>query len=156
VRKGGVTLYCGKCGTEIRPGNSFCTKCGAPISGQSINNNSPKRTCLKCGTEIQSGNAFCPRCGLQVSLGSDDSTVLHPRELSTAEKSKMVAGLLGIFLGWLGVHRFYLGYTGIGVTQIIVTFITFGFGGLWGFIEGILILAGVFNKDAQGRPLKQT
>jgi TM2 domain-containing membrane protein YozV/predicted nucleic acid-binding Zn ribbon protein len=149
-------MYCGKCGTAIPSGNSFCTKCGTPISGQSVNNNLAKRYCLKCGTEIQPWNAFCPRCGVQVSLGGDDSKVLHPDELSTADKSKVVAGLLGIFLGWAGVHRFYLGYIRVGVTQIFVTLITFGFGGLWGFIEGILILAGGFNRDAQGRPLKLT
>ena len=67
----------------------------------------------------------------------------------------MAAGLLGVFLGGWGIHRFYLGYTGIGVAQIFVTLFTCGIGGLWGFIEGIMILAGSFNQDAQGRPLKE-
>lgn len=71
-------------------------------------------------------------------------------------KSKLVAGLLGIFIGYLGIHRFYLGYIGIGVAQIIVTFCTFGIGGLWGFIEGILILVGTaITTDAEGRQLKE-
>lgn len=71
------------------------------------------------------------------------------------QKSKMVAGLLGIFLGGLGIHRFYLGYTGIGIAQIVVTVLTCGFGSLWGFIEGILILCGnTITTDAAGRPLK--
>lgn len=70
-------------------------------------------------------------------------------------KSKLVAGLLGIFLGWCGVHRFYLGYTTIGVFQIVVTLCTFGYGSLWGFIEGILIIAGRgIITDASGRPLR--
>jgi len=72
-------------------------------------------------------------------------------------KSKLVAGLLGIFLGSLGIHRFYLGYTGIGILQIVVTVVTFGLGGLWGFIEGIVYLAaskGSYTVDAQGRPLR--
>ena len=43
-------------------------------------------------------------------------------------KSKLVAGLLGIFLGSLGIHRFYLGYVGIGILQIVVTIVTFGVG----------------------------
>ncbi|MBG6183284.1 hypothetical protein IWX65_001233 [Arthrobacter sp. CAN_A214] len=73
------------------------------------------------------------------------------------QKSRLVAGLLGILLGSLGIHRFYLGYTTIGVVQIIVTFVTFGFGALWGFIEGILILVGAqsFSRDARGIPLKE-
>jgi predicted Zn finger-like uncharacterized protein len=69
-------------------------------------------------------------------------------------KSRISAGLLGIFLGWVGSHRFYLGYIGIGVAQVIVTLFTFGLGGLWGIIEGILILVGTIDKDAQGMPLR--
>jgi TM2 domain-containing membrane protein YozV len=70
-------------------------------------------------------------------------------------KSKIAAGLLGIFLGGMGVHRFYLGYTTIGVIQILVTLITCGVGHFWGFIEGVLIIAGTtITTDADGRPLK--
>ena len=70
-------------------------------------------------------------------------------------KSKMTAGLLGIFLGSIGVHRFYLGYAGIGIAQIVVTIVTCGIGAIWGLIEGILILTGSpsFSTDAEGRPL---
>jgi len=71
-------------------------------------------------------------------------------------KSKLVAGLLGILLGGLGVHRFYLGYTAIGVAQILVTFITCGVGAIWGLIEGILIMVGsTITTDAEGRTLKE-
>jgi len=69
-------------------------------------------------------------------------------------KSKLAAGLLGIFLGGLGVHRFYLGFVGMGIIQIIVTTITFGFGAIWGMIEGILLLTGSMDKDAKGDLLK--
>jgi hypothetical protein len=73
------------------------------------------------------------------------------------QKSRLVGGLLGILLGGLGIHRFYLGYTTIGVLQIVVTFLTFGVGALWGFIEGIMILVGAepFRRDARGIPLKE-
>ena len=71
-------------------------------------------------------------------------------------KSKLIAGLLGIFIGYLGIHRFYLGYIGIGIAQIAVTIATCGIGGIWGFIEGILILVGsAITTDAEGRPLKE-
>ena len=70
-------------------------------------------------------------------------------------KSRIAAGLLGVFIGGLGIHRFYLGYTGIGVAQILVTFVTCGMGSLWGFIEGICILASAaITTDAEGRPLR--
>jgi TM2 domain-containing membrane protein YozV len=71
-------------------------------------------------------------------------------------KSKLAAGLLGIFLGGFGVHRFYLGFTKIGVIQLIVTLVTCGLGSIWGFIEGILYLVGAngYTTDADGRPLR--
>ena len=69
------------------------------------------------------------------------------------QKSKLVAGLLGIFLGGLGVHNFYLGFSGKAVIQIVVSLITCGLGSIWGLIEGIMILAGSINVDANGIPL---
>ena len=75
-------------------------------------------------------------------------------------KSKLVAGLLGIFLGGLGIHRFYLGYTAIGILQVAATLFlgafTFGLTALWGLVEGIMILtgAGYFQRDAKGIPLR--
>ena len=72
-------------------------------------------------------------------------------------KSKLAAGLLGIFLGGFGVHRFYLGYTKIGVIQLIVTIFTCGIGSIWGFVEGILYLVGAngYTTDSEGRPLRE-
>jgi TM2 domain-containing membrane protein YozV len=79
-------------------------------------------------------------------------------------KSKVVAGLFGLFLGGLGIHRFYLGFTKVAVIQLVLTLVvsifTLGLGllfvGLWGFIEGIMILAGSahFQRDAHGIPLR--
>jgi len=60
-------------------------------------------------------------------------------KLPGAEK-KPPAGLCGIFLGWLGVHKFYLGYTKQGIIQIILTIVTCGAAGLVGLIEGIIYL----------------
>ncbi|PXF20313.1 MAG: hypothetical protein CXX75_00995, partial [Methanobacteriota archaeon] len=74
----------------------------------------------------------------------DNTQVLAP------QKDKLVAGILGIVIGGLGIHRFYLGYIGIGIAQIIVTLITLGVGAIWGFIEGILILVQDDWTDAQG------
>lgn len=82
--------------------------------------------------------------------GAPDPRVVAPGYVS---KSKTTAGLLGIFLGGLGIHRFYLGFTNIGIAQIIVTAVTFGFGALWGLVEGILILTGRIDKDAAGNSL---
>ncbi len=56
------------------------------------------------------------------------------------ENKKLLAGLLGIFLGGFGVHKFVLGYTQEGVIQIIITVLTCGVGQIIGFIEGIIYL----------------
>ena len=64
-------------------------------------------------------------------------------------KSKMVAGLLGIFLGYFGAHSFYLGNTKKGIIQLVVSIVTFGVGALWGLIEGIMILVNG-GKDVNG------
>ena len=72
-------------------------------------------------------------------------------------KSKVAAGVLGILLGGLGIHNFYLGYTGKGVAQLLISILSLGFlawiSGIWGLIEGIMILTGNIDKDGQGNPL---
>ncbi len=108
----------------------FCSNCGAEL-------NENQDVCLKCGVKIKKQNA-----------SNDDPNA----------KSKMAAGLLGIFLGAFGVHNFYLGYTGKAVAQLLITVLSCFFLALvseiWGLIEGIMILSGSINQDANGNPLR--
>jgi len=53
-------------------------------------------------------------------------------------KSQLVALLLCIFVGALGIHRFYLGYIGIGIIQLL----TAGGCGIWALIDLIMIITG--------------
>jgi len=57
---------------------------------------------------------------------------------------KIVAGILAILLGSLGIHKFYLGYNTAGIIMVLVTVLTCGFGGavmgIIGLIEGIIYL----------------
>jgi TM2 domain-containing membrane protein YozV len=73
--------------------------------------------------------------------------------LPLSDKSKLTAGLLQIFLGGFGVGRFYLGYTTIGVLQLVVSLLTCGVGAIWPLIDGILIIMGNV-RDPHGRPLR--
>jgi TM2 domain-containing membrane protein YozV len=63
--------------------------------------------------------------------------------LPGAEK-KIAAGICGILLGGLGVHKFILGYTTEGVIMLLITILTCGFGGvvssIIGLVEGIIYL----------------
>ncbi|MBF0596939.1 TM2 domain-containing protein [Faecalibacter rhinopitheci] len=59
---------------------------------------------------------------------------------SYKSEKKLAAGILGILVGYLGIHKFYLGYKKEGIIQIVLTFVTFGFAGIIPFVEGIMYL----------------
>lgn len=67
-----------------------------------------------------------------------------------SDKSKVVAGVLQLFLGTLGIGRFYTGHTGMALGQLF----TCGGCGIWALIDGIMLLAGNDATDAQGRVLR--
>lgn len=64
----------------------------------------------------------------------------NPTPPPQQENKKVLAGVMGILFGGLGVHKFILGYTNEGLIQIGITVITCGAGSLLGFIEGIIYL----------------
>jgi TM2 domain-containing membrane protein YozV len=66
---------------------------------------------------------------------------------NVSPKSRLVALLLCFFLGFLGVHRFYVGKVGTGVLTIVTLG---GFFGIWPLIDLIMIAVGAF-KDKEGR-----
>lgn len=76
-----------------------------------------------------------------------------------AVKYKYLAAVLALFLGWIGVHRLYLGFYRLAFMQLTLTVILYvtglpGFAALWGFIEAVLLFGGQIYQDAKGRPLK--
>jgi hypothetical protein len=75
-----------------------------------------------------------------------------PLPVPYSYRSKTVAGVLQIVLPF-GVGRFYTGQIGLGLLQLFVCMITFGFGALWPMIDGIMLLANG-GQDAEGRPLR--
>lgn len=129
-------MYCRNCANPMDPNAAICVKCGVP-AGQGTN------YCPNCGAPTAPEATACTHCGVAIKKP------LAPGE----QKSKMTAGLLSIFLGCFGVGRFYLGYTTIGILQIVAD-LCFGAGAIWGLIEGILILCGKgITTDAKGNPL---
>lgn len=128
--------------------------------------------CSKCGTQLEDNASFCNNCGeAQTTNGNQatQNTVQNTAPVNNQQtqapvgeaKSKIAAGLLGIFLGYFGVHNFYLGYTGKAVAQLLLTLIGWilcGIGpvvaAIWGLIEGIMVLAGSITTDANGVKLK--
>ena len=66
--------------------------------------------------------------------------ILKKVQSGKKDKKWITALLLSIFLGYIGVDRFYMGYIGLGILKILVTIVTIGIGGfIWWFIDLILI-----------------
>lgn len=138
-------MHCRNCGKEVAAEAVMCVACGVPPR-------SGRNFCHHCGQPTDPAAVVCTKCG--VALGAAPAAALP------GAKSKLAAGLLGILLGGLGIHRFYLGYTGIGLAQLLLCLsgvLTCGITSIaawvWGLIEGILILTGSINRDAQGNAL---
>lgn len=140
--------YCKHCGQPYQTDEAvMCVKCGAP-KGKGTN------FCHNCGNHIDPNASVCMNCGVAtLSVKPADA------------KSKIAAGLLGIFLGCFGVHNFYLGYTQKAVIQLVLTIVglvlcCIGIGAfivlgvqIWALVEGIMILTGSINKDGKGNPI---
>ena len=123
----------------------FCSYCGKELAPHAV-------VCIGCGASAAGVAGAVPGAG----SGADAPPIVGPNT-----KSRLGAGLLGIFLGSLGVHRFYLGFSGIGLAQLLMTVLspltcglTWLIAAAWGFIEGMLILVGVIDRDAAGGVLR--
>ncbi len=68
-----------------------------------------------------------------------------------SDKDWLATLLISFFVGWFGIDRFYLGYTGLGILKLI----TFGGCGIWYLVDLILIAMGNLD-DAEHRPLRRT
>lgn len=102
---------------------------------------SEDKHCVECGAVIRKYAEICPKCGVR-----QPSLPHH----STGKKSFIVALMLSIFFGSLGLDRFYLGYVGLGLLKLF----TLGGCGVWSLIDIILIATNKL-KDAQGHELEK-
>jgi len=66
-----------------------------------------------------------------------------------SDKSRIVGGILQLFLGVVGAGRWYTGSYGMALAQLV----TCGGLGVWALVDGVYMLVGE-AKDAQGRPLR--
>lgn len=125
-----------------------------------------ERVCPQCGAPIDSGASECKFCGEKLAVQQvvqqmanqqavpqqqivyaqpQPQVVINQQPVYTTAinpawpvKNKMVAGLLGIFLGGLGIHKFYMGKIGMGILYLVFcwTYIP----AIVGFVEGIIYL----------------
>jgi len=101
--------------------------------------------CSSCGAVIKKEAEICPKCGVRQRKPTWVSTA------NASEKDWLVTLLLAIFLGFLGVHRFYVGKVGTGILMILIGWLTFE---IWLIIDIIMIVAGKF-KDSEGKLIIQ-
>ena len=85
-----------------------------------------EKFCRECGAPIRANAEICPKCGVRQFGGP-------------AGKSKVTAGLLAIFLGGFGIHKFYLGHPGQGILYLLFCWMFIP--AIVGFIEGIIYLS---------------
>jgi len=162
-------MFCRNCARQYLDQAMICIGCNAPPwAGRNFCQNCAAQThpmaevCQYCGIQLAGGGYSSGYTGGYASGYASNSPAPYAGgyPIPASPYSKTTAGLFGIFLGGLGVHRFYLGYSAIGVVQLVLfllgvvtLFITTAIACLWGFIEGILILADQIPTDAQGRRL---
>ena len=108
--------------------------------------------CPQCGAPAQEGAAKCEYCGAAIAQQAQPAQTAQPVQQvvyvqqNTANperanwpiKNKIVAALLAILLGGLGIHKFYLGQTGKGILYLIFCWAYIP--AILSFIEGIMIL----------------
>ena len=129
--------------------------------------------CKNCGAEIPNDSVFCPKCGFNQNqyngqnqyIGNNSNGYAknqYNNQVQDFRKSRTLAAVLQILLGCCGAGRFYLGYTTIGIIQVVVfwvgALILCGIPSIgiviWTIVDGILILTGNPERDANGNTLK--
>ncbi|WP_300809459.1 NINE protein [uncultured Desulfovibrio sp.] len=98
----------------------------------------PAIICPSCRNTVSSQARQCPHCGQPF------------RNEQASRRSRLVALLFCLFLGYLGIHRFYVGKFGTGILQLL----TLGGLCIWTFIDCIFIACGAF-RDAEGKQLTE-
>lgn len=136
--------HCISCGESISVDAEVCPNCGVnqrrlPESG-GPGRTADEKYCTSCGSVINRDAELCPECGTRQTIGDG------------GEVDRLAAGLIAIFLGGLGIHKFYLGANTMGVIYLCFswTFVP----AVLGLIEGIIYLT-KSDQEFQRRYVKR-
>lgn len=140
--------YCTNCGAEIGEDFSFCPECGANQTDRINCQEEKTKACKNCGAIMPEDMFYCLECGAPFTSDSDmthkDVYINHTenayRPVSNMNsgiwKNKWVSFFLCLFLGGLGIHRFYEGKVFTGLLYLF----TLGLFGIGWFVDLIRIL----------------
>lgn len=137
-------MKCPNCGNEINKSDQFCGTCGFKIPDM-------QQHCPNCGADVNIDDNVCHQCGYVLPKLT---------ESNYKRRYKATAFFLGVFLGGIGAHNFYLGNSSKGFFQAVLFFcglFSIGFTTMiaiiWGLSEALMILAGLIQEDVDGHPL---
>jgi len=137
-------MKCVFCGNEIVTGTKFCTSCGKPVAANAGPSTADGRSNPNVNVQIVMQN------GVGGESSGNRSRNLLPQERS--DKSMGMYVFLGIVLGFLGIHNFYIGRSGHGVAQLLITLLSGGMlllvSWIWAAVDILTI-----QYDSDGRKL---
>lgn len=108
-----------------------------------------QKYCSNCGQLINMHESVCPFCRAEQPHSTYSSQQTIVRDPNISDKDWLTTLLLCIFLGYLGIHRFYTNNTAIGLGQLL----TGGGCGVWWLIDAIMLVTGSY-KDGNGKFVK--
>ena len=134
-------ITCPNCAWENSLHNNHCEHCNCKLvstpPGPATSQSAVRKNnlilepvfCSSCGNKAAKDAPFCPHCGqpLKAKDFSYDGYAANGMPI----KSRVAAGLLALFLGGIGVHKFYCGHIGLGVIYLLF---------FWTFIPSIIAL----------------
>lgn len=149
------------CDNEVPANSAKCPSCGAAAKAppsasshgdvtvpNSMDKGLDEKFCESCGQVIKKEAEICVKCGVRQKVTGG---------AGVGNKSKITAIVLGVLLGALGVHNFYLGHTKKAVIQLLITILTLSYGAIiswiWAISDVIEISRGNI-KDSDGNTLQ--